>query len=50
STDTVSQDYIIVRYNFVVPPKLPYAVIAPEPNPLEGQISIPTATGGVPAE
>lgn len=50
STDTVSQDYIIVRYNFVVPPKLPYAVIAPEPNPLEGQISIGTAAGGVPAE
>lgn len=50
STDTVSQDYIIVRYNFVVPPKLPYAVSAPEPNPLEKQISIGAATGGVPAE
>ncbi|MGB9775494.1 MAG: Flp pilus assembly protein CpaB [Anaerolineae bacterium] len=50
STDTVSQDYIIVRYNFVVPPKLPYAVTAPEPNPLEGQISISATTGGVPAE
>jgi Flp pilus assembly protein CpaB len=51
STDTVSQDYIIVRYNFVVPPKLPYAVTAPEPNPLEGQIiSTSATTGGVPAE
>lgn len=50
STDTVSQDYIIVRYNFVVPPKLPYAITAPEPNPLEGQISISATTGGVPAE
>jgi hypothetical protein len=51
STDTVSQDYIIVRYNFVVPPKLPYAVTAPEPNPLEGQIISTSATrGGVPAE
>lgn len=50
STDTVSQDYIIVRYNFVVPPKLPYAVIAPEPNPLERQISVTTATGEVTGE
>lgn len=50
STDTVSQDYIIVRYNFVVPPKLPYAISAPEPNPLEGQISTSTPAGGAPGE
>ncbi|MFN3763770.1 MAG: Flp pilus assembly protein CpaB [Anaerolineae bacterium] len=50
STDTVSQDYIIVRYNFVVPPKLPYAVSAPESNPLEKQISIGPAAGGAPGE
>ncbi len=50
STDTVSQDYIILRYNFVVPPKLPYAVSAPEPNPLEGRIHIGAATGGGPGE
>ncbi len=50
STDTVSQDYIIVRYNFVVPPKLPYAIGAPEANPLEERISIGTATGGVTGE
>ncbi len=50
STDTVSQDYIIVRYNFVVPPKLPYAVIAPEPNPLEKQIGVTTATGEMTGE
>jgi pilus assembly protein CpaB len=48
STESVSQDYIIVRYGFVVPPKLPYAVSAPEPNPLEGQM--PVAAQGAPAE
>ena len=40
STESVSQDYIIVRYGFVVPPKLPYAVSAPEPNPLESQMPV----------
>lgn len=40
STDSVSQDYIIARYGFVIPPKLPYAVSAPKENPLEKQIFI----------
>ncbi|MCS7178503.1 MAG: Flp pilus assembly protein CpaB [Anaerolineae bacterium] len=50
STETVSQDYIIVRYNFTVPPKLPYAVIAPETNPLEEAISLSAPAGGGPTE
>mgnify|MGYP005838566897 CR=1 FL=1 len=40
STDSVSQDYIIARYGFVIPPKLPYAVGAPKENPLEKQFLI----------
>ncbi|MCS7283580.1 MAG: Flp pilus assembly protein CpaB [Anaerolineae bacterium] len=39
ATDAVSQDYIIARYNYIVPPKLPYAVSGPPANPLESQIS-----------
>lgn len=41
TTDAVSQDYIIARYNYAVPPKLPYAVSRPPTNPLEGQMSQP---------
>lgn len=46
STDSVSQDYIIARYGFVIPPKLPYAVGAPEKSSLEEQVATqpPAAT------
>ncbi len=49
STDSVSQDYIIARYGFVVPPKLPYAVSAPGKSPLEKQVTAQQAEG-VPGE
>ncbi len=49
STDSVSQDYIIARYGFVIPPKLPYAVSAPGKNPLEQQV-LTQPPAGVPAE
>jgi len=48
TTDAVSQDYIIARYNYAVPAKLPYAVSSPPVNPIETQMLLPQPT--VPAE
>lgn len=50
STDSVSQDYIIARYGFVIPPKLPYAVSAPRENPLEKEMSLQQASQTTPGE